>query len=448
MSEERIQTAFLVANCLILISTAVVGVAANAFVVLAVCKQKSLQTWTNALVVNLAAVDTLRCVCDCPILLAVLVLDSWPGASTYHGLCDVQVASFSFACCVQLSTLACISAERYLGVARPFQSSRRRLRIAMFISLTWLSAFGVAFLSLTYTKDSPVHMRCNSLAKTQTSSYDTFGIYILFPLWASCFGLIVGFYVGIFAVVRAHNRKIFDKGIFPVSNREKTEGKVEDRLNEPCTSQLQQSEAESPNGDSNSVPLAPTTSIREEKRLSENDPRIGLQSTVVLATQKADKAQSLEWSFMEAGAEPPNGYEGAAVKSSTTKPCELGSNHEAKKQSGQRETHDKAPCEVKVTSINVCASLHVTDPVGPIEKGLSVAVESPNIQGAVCMLPSNTSRERKSKKKESKMAKRAGYIILTFLVFWMPLVTTILINWIVHRNRNTQVICPPSVCLF
>ncbi|XP_077565171.1 uncharacterized protein LOC144180891 [Stigmatopora nigra] len=171
-------------------------------------QQRSLQTWTNAQVFNLAAMDMLRCVCDCPILV-ILLLDSWPSAGTHHNFCDIQmaiqVASFSFACSVELSTLARISAERYLGVARPFHRNAKRWQIT-----------------------------------------------------------------------------------------------------------------------------------------------------------------------------------------------------------------------ISISEVLFC----------PLVKGSPLAMERPNIQGAVCILPSNASRERKSHKKESKMAKRAGYIIIPFLVVWLPLVTTILINGI------------------
>ena len=59
--------------------------------------------------------------------------------------------------------------------------------------------------------------------------------------------------------------------------------------------------------------------------------------------------------------------------------------------------------------------------------------------GAVCMMPSKATG---NKKKESKLAKRSGYIILTFLLFWLPLITTILVNVLVFQRSDSQV----SVC--
>ncbi|TNN82083.1 Melanopsin-like [Liparis tanakae] len=157
--EDSADIAFVVANSLILLMTSAVGIAANLFVILAVCHQKSLQTAVNALVVNLAVVDTLRCVIDCPILFTIGVI-MYRGGHVDELICDTQVASFSFSCCVQLLTLTCISAER----------------------------------------DSPVYVKCKGYEET-LSSYDTFGLYLLFPLWAVCFTIIILFYARIFAII-------------------------------------------------------------------------------------------------------------------------------------------------------------------------------------------------------------------------------------------------------
>ncbi|KAJ8381492.1 hypothetical protein SKAU_G00022700 [Synaphobranchus kaupii] len=55
------------------------------------------------------------------------------------------------------------------------------------------------------------------------------------------------------------------------------------------------------------------------------------------------------------------------------------------------------------------------------------------VAGAVCMMPSMAGKERASKKKEGKLAKRSGYIILTFVMFWTPLIVSIVVNFFVHR---------------
>ncbi|KAM9352330.1 5-hydroxytryptamine receptor 1A-beta-like [Symphorus nematophorus] len=220
--EEYTEIAFVVANSLILLITSIVGIAANIFVILAVYNQKTLQTWNNALVVNLAVIDILRCVIDCPILLTI-VIAVYQRGNVDELICDTQVASFSFSCCIQLLTLACISAERYQAIAQPFKTSERRRRIMVLIPVTWTLAIVVAVFCLIFVKDSPVHVKCKGSQRETSSSYDTFGLYMLFPLWAACFAVIIGFYTRIFIHVRSHNRKIFDKGTFPLPKKDKTE---------------------------------------------------------------------------------------------------------------------------------------------------------------------------------------------------------------------------------
>ncbi|KAM4618209.1 D(2)-like dopamine receptor [Polymixia lowei] len=208
--EEYFDIAFVVANCIILLITSFVGIAANLFVTWAVYHQKSLRTWNNALLVNLAVIDILRCAVDCPILFTIVMTVRQRGRVD-EAFCDAQVASFSFSCCIQLLTLACISAERYQAIAYPFKNSERRRRIIVLISLMWTLAILVALLCLTFVKDSPVYVKCQGSEWKTLPSYDTFGLYILVPLWTTCFGVIIGFYARIFTLVRAHSRKIFDK---------------------------------------------------------------------------------------------------------------------------------------------------------------------------------------------------------------------------------------------
>uniref|UniRef100_A0A3Q2ZN04 G-protein coupled receptors family 1 profile domain-containing protein n=1 Tax=Kryptolebias marmoratus TaxID=37003 RepID=A0A3Q2ZN04_KRYMA len=222
-----------VANSLVLFITSVVGIAANTFVILAVCRQKSLQTSVNALVVNLAVVDFLRCVVDCPVLLNIITTVHRRG-QVDSLVCDTQMASFSFSCCVQLLTLAFISAERYQAIAKPFEAKQRKKRIRTLIPLTWTLAVLVAVFCQIFLRDSPVYVRCQGWQRRTLPSYNTIGLYVLLPLWAACFGLITGFYTSIFALVRSHNRKIFDKGISPP-----TKDSAEDKQNKGETTVME-----------------------------------------------------------------------------------------------------------------------------------------------------------------------------------------------------------------
>ncbi|KAK5902009.1 hypothetical protein CesoFtcFv8_007311 [Champsocephalus esox] len=321
--EEYSDIAFVVANSLILLITCAVGIGANLFVILAVYQQKSLQNVNNALVVNLAVIDLLRCLIDCPILLTIVITVNHSG-HVHQLICDTQVAFFSFSCCIQLLTLASISAERYQAIARPFTTTQRRRRIM-------------------------------------------------------------------------------------VAEQSETKPFKAEQPN-PCGTEF-------------------------EAKLS-------------------------------------NGDAAASVKSSTTKPQKVSSNFNTEKPSKERVNIDEVPSERREASPHVHSSAQLENPeptsvlliepkqdksnnggatlnVSTADQGSSLPPDSSNVpeaeatkqdmEGAVCMMPSKASRERASKKKEGKMAKRAGYIIVTFLLFWLPLIITILINCVVHGNKIPQV---------
>nr|XP_019935094.1 PREDICTED: uncharacterized protein LOC109624677 [Paralichthys olivaceus] len=495
--EEYIDITFVVANSLVLLLTSVIGIAANIFVILAVYHQKSLQTSNNALVVNLAIIDILRCVMDCPILLTIVVAVYRYG-HVEEMICDAQVASFSFSCCIQLLTLACISAERYQAIAQPFKISQRRRRIKVLIPLTWTLAILVAVFCLIFVKDSPVHIRCKGLQREMLASYDTFGLYMLFPLWAACFSLIIGFYAGIFALVRSHNRKVFDKGTFPLAKKEKTEdkqkteettivenGKSEEKQTSPPAAAVEpvtKAEACSSKKDSSTAPLTPIKPAQcvsgSEKELMNTVEITDLETEqpcppakqVAVRLQTEEKLFKTEQSNPSATVEakPSNGGAAGSVKSSTTEPQKVSSKFNTENQTKEKVKTDKAPTEMTGTSPRVPCSedpesiavLQIKPKQGedrsggetpavtvdqvsslPPVSGNAAETQAPKddmgVDGAVCMMPSKAGKERASKKKESKMAKRAGYIIVTFLLFWLPLITTILVNFVIHKNKNT-----------
>lgn len=496
--EKYIDISFIVTNSLILLTTSLVGIAANIFVILAVYNQKSLQTWNNALVVNLAVIDILRCAIDCPILLTIVVIVYQRG-HVDELICDTQVASFSFSCCIQLLTLACISAERYQAIAQPFKTTQRRRRIMVLIPLTWTLAILVAGFCLIFVKDSPVHVRCKGSQGETSSSYDTFGLYMLFPLWAACFSVIIGFYARIFTLVRSHNRKIFDKGSLPLSEKGKTEDeqKKEDSVaveNRQETSEQKQTLKNSvaqeelvtqpeQNSSKKDSTAALKTSTKAPQNLSidsENKKVLTITELEtedhhprVLTDERPLKREQSNQCVMNVGAKSSNADGLASVTSSTAKLEKVPGNFDTKKRSKERVKFDKAPSEMKETSSQVpsaqsdnpeSTSVLLIEPkktknsnageilaVATLDQVSSLSPVSNNVpeeedtkqnvevQGAVCMMPSKASKERASKKKESKMAKRAGYIIITFLLFWLPLITTILLNFVAHKNTQVSV---------
>lgn len=420
--EDSADIAFVVANSLILLITSAVGIAANLFVILAVCHQKSLQTAINALVVNLAVVDTLRCVVDCPILFTI-------GVTVYQGghvdelICDTQVASFSFSCCVQLLTLTCISAERYQAIAQPFKTSQRRRRIMVQIPLTWILAILVAFFCLIFSRDSPVHVKCKGYEET-SSSYDNFGLYLLFPLWAVCFTIIILFYARIFAIVRSHNRKIFDQGTFPLSTKDEQKKEEETTAVENGPGKSEQNQ---------------TLSKRVASEMTDLQTEQPRPPALQLAVQTAFQNEQSNSHGTKVEAKPSNGGAAASVKRSTIMP-QVSSNFGTEKQPRERGQIVRAPSEMKETTswAPSFAQLEKSQSFSVVQIDLTQAKNSnggepptvatgdqvsslppvsnnapeteatkPSVrmEGAVCMMPSKASKERVHKKKESQMAK-------------------------------------------
>lgn len=494
--EDYSDLAFVAANSAILLITFSVGIAANVFVILAVCSQRSLQTSTNALVVNLAVIDVLRCLIDCPVLLTI-VITAYQRGRANRLVCHTQVASFSFSCCIQLLTLACISAERYQAIAQPFKTTQRRRRITVLIPATWVLAIMVAGFCLTFVKDSPVHMRCEGLKGQK--SHDTFGLYILFPLWAACFAVIIGFYARIFLLVRSHNRKIFDKGVHlpktakgdsKQENGEAAQGcdKSEEKQTlsksvgreEPATLSQRNSASKGdpaalvtpaeapqliPDGSDGKKYPSKTLEITDLEGERPPSTQVSVQSE-----EKTLKTEKLTPPAKKGEARLTKEDAVAGDGSSSTNPQKVSGVADTEKPSKERVQIDKTPSEMKERSPQGPSSAHLPNPESnllmrpegtkerssgepspaapalppppPVSTnipGTEAPTQNVDTDGPVCMMPSKERRERASKNKESKMAKRAGYIIITFLMFWLPLIGTILVNFITQESESPQV---------
>lgn len=466
---KNVHVAILVTNCTALLVTFFVGIAANLFVTYAVYHQKSLQTSTNALLVNLAVIDLLRCATDCPLLL-VVVLNENNTRDLGDLLCDGQVMSFSFSCCVQLFTLASISAERHQAIANPFKTAERRKRVKVWIPLTWAVAIVLSALCVMFTKDSSIYVRCRALHWNVLKTYGSFGQYILLPVWSVCLALIVGFYSHIFILVKAHNRKIFDKGTSATNFKKISEEKkkmqevVETKVaivTEPVALKEVHDNhfMQEANGPAHGT--KPSNGDPEDHKtlqtVAESRPLPGVTKTLDFKTEvilEHPKQQSVilvselhhninELMDLENGGENPGNPPKDAKKPNSEEVPPAATN-----QQTVSELHNHA---TELTDLkNIEESLG--DPqkneekpnskqVPPAADGAPTASAGQTMQviGEVCMMPSFANKPRGNKKKESKLAKRSGYIILTFLVFWMPLIGTVLLNTFLNRNQIWEV---------
>ncbi|XP_030646253.1 uncharacterized protein LOC115826492 [Chanos chanos] len=427
--QNSITVAFIVVNCTVLFLTLIIGIAANLFVAWAVYNQKSLRTSNNALLVNLAVIDLLRCATDCPLLL-VIILGGRNGGDIWIILCNGQVISFSLSCCVQLLTLACISAERYQAIAHPFKTSERRKRIMTWIPLTWTISILISVLCVLFAKDSPVYVRCKRVDVDTLKSYDTFGLYVLIPVWSICLVIIICFYTRIFFLVKAHSRKVFDKGTF-ISPGEKREN--EKKMEEEQTKEKVKCEPEITTKPDDSQLVPEATETTDNGKMTPGD------SNVPCCSDTAEKNR-------DATSEPIKTTD--VVKPGQTEHLLSASNQN--RDSSQMNSNTNAPQLIdlegddgkgtpqtkednaKVEELSPLPAGETRPSASPAEN----ADQNEEVVGAVCMMPSLANRERGIKNKESKLAKRSGYIILTFLLFWIPLIATVLLNFFIHTNAD------------
>ncbi|XP_062855728.1 parietopsin [Trichomycterus rosablanca] len=427
--QNNLQIAFLITSCTVLLLTFFIGIVANLFVTYAVYYQKSLQTSTNALLVNLALIDLLRCTTDCPLLL-VVVLSGHISGDIWDFFCNAQVMSFSLISCVQLLTLACISAERHQAIANPFKSTERRKRVKAWIPLTWAVAFIVSGLCITFTKDSPVYIRCKGLRIDELKTYDSFGFYILLPVWSACLAFIIGFYSHIFILVRTHNRKIFDKGVLPLSasKAKKDQKKVTETVPEPAAPNETDNPCMMQELNMSAVKIQPCTEALEIQTVAENQPVFVDTNIIDVKTpERLDQPNQPSVTFV------------SELHPDTTKLIDL--EHSEKTGNAPNDSPDKNSDENPSENHgDPSKSAGTSDPAADNQN--APADQTMEVMGAVCMMPSLANREQGKKKKEGKLAKRSGYIIFTFLFFWMPLIGTILHNAFIniHQGQDMEII--------
>ncbi|KAG5837720.1 G-protein coupled receptor 84-like [Anguilla anguilla] len=334
-----VNTLLLSFNCLVLAFTFIVGVPGNLLVGLVVYRKKTLQTANNALLVNLATNDLLKCLLDTPVFFLSLL---WGERHLDVGerLCCLQQFTYSLSSCVQILTLVIISVERFQAIAFPFETEKRKARIKVWMLLIWAFGLSLAILSVTLSKEALFYMMCRHIRVESRVHSDPFGTYVLIPVWGSSLALIIVHYLRIFAVVRQHTNKIFDNGI---QFRSSVARHVSDwptvTLSAPGTREIQ-----------------PTTSASE---ITENPDHTGGSVNAASRTVSGDRKQSI-----------------------------------------------------------------------------SSANKAPEIVGAICIL-TPIARELGKKRLEGKLAKRFGYIIIAFILFWVPMVVILLLNVIVENDANT-----------
>lgn len=212
-SVEQARTRFLIFNYSVLCFTFIIGTVANLLVCWVAFRAKSLRTGGNALLVNLAAGDLIRCFVDSPVFLALLVVRERRVRSV-SVLCCIQQLTYLLCSCAQLLTLTAISVERLQNIAFPFKPEKRRARIRIWILIIWIFAGAVAISSLFLSKDPLSYSTCRNMTSPK-SHQDSLNAYVLIPIWTLSVILIAFNYLRMFVIVKQHYNKIFDSGVQP-----------------------------------------------------------------------------------------------------------------------------------------------------------------------------------------------------------------------------------------
>lgn len=212
-AEAASDNLFFAFNCAVLTFTLVLGLPGNLWVCWVVLRTRSLRTFNNALLVNLAASDLLKCSVDTPLfLLSLLRRVAVP-------VCTLQQFTYALCSCAQLLTLVSISVERFQAIAFPFQTDRRKTRVRLWIFSIWACGFILAGVSLALSEEAQFYLLCRpnarELSEERLPYLDPFGPYVLVPVWGLSLTVIVVHYVRIFKVVRRHRRKVVSRGVRP-----------------------------------------------------------------------------------------------------------------------------------------------------------------------------------------------------------------------------------------
>lgn len=310
-------------------------------------------------------------------------------------------------------------------------------------------------------------------------SYDTFGLYILTPVWCVCLTVIVGFYGRIFLLVRAHGRKIFDKGSLPPPDKKKEDKKQKQEetkniiKNETENTQTIDPNEKEPSGENIQQYLHPTSEELPTTTVTDylniNEPEIVTEKSMnELPNETPQVLEGIVEPNDHQVTSPSSNEEVGAVESSKVTDGEVseGSNNgeEGDEDTDHRDTSETSPSTNEDGTVKTSAPQDITETspasgngedaeeqsspqetaaeTSPASTGETTAApqeEEEEVVGAVCMMPSLAQRERGNAKKESKLAKRSGYIIFTFLIFWMPLIATVVLNHFYYRDGNLTV---------
>ncbi|KAA0191668.1 hypothetical protein HAZT_HAZT007801 [Hyalella azteca] len=127
---------------------ALLTIAGNTLVLLAVFMSRSLRSSTHYLIVNLAVADLLLGIAVLPFSIVLEVSGSWMFGAIF---CDVWAAVDVLCCTASIWSLCVISIDRYVGVTRPlgYNAIVTKRRVGVLMAGVWALSVAVSIVPIS-----------------------------------------------------------------------------------------------------------------------------------------------------------------------------------------------------------------------------------------------------------------------------------------------------------
>ncbi|KAF2363072.1 G protein-coupled receptor rhodopsin-like [Trinorchestia longiramus] len=144
---SHLQLTMTVAKALVLSCMALLTIAGNTLVLLAVFMSRSLRSSTHYLIVNLAVADLLLGTAVLPFSIVLEVSGSWMFGPVF---CDVWAAVDVLCCTASIWSLCVISIDRYVGVTKPlgYNTIITKRRVGVLMAGVWALSVAVSIVPM------------------------------------------------------------------------------------------------------------------------------------------------------------------------------------------------------------------------------------------------------------------------------------------------------------
>lgn len=205
-SQDPRSTAGVILQAASMVVIILVALGGNLLILAAIYIDKTLQTITNAFIINLACADLLLTIIGMPFTLASSITYDWIFGDTW---CKVNGMANSLFCIASILTLAAVSVDRYFAILYPFKYGTwitNKVAAGM-IFYIWFHALLMAFLPLSdwsqYT-----FIRSESICTIHWGYSISYTLFLFSVCFFLPLGVMMVTYLKIFRTARKQSRKI------------------------------------------------------------------------------------------------------------------------------------------------------------------------------------------------------------------------------------------------